>query len=283
MSRCRSSLPTAAVALDLFVEELKAAGLSVIPPRSIAPPLPVGADACDEISCALALGARHGAERIIYGSLSKLGDKIVARVSGIRPGEETPSYSDRISAMTVEDLDVVMSRVAEGIGVQAGILSPTGDSYGGADRLTDLRAVFKYEASQFLLTTTTVAGFTWGDGQFEWTMLDVFGGPVFGKGDVGAYVGGGLGLHMLHVEGQPIEKTHGEPPYQYTWLETPEQNATALTADLGVGLLLLRTYSFHIVVDLRYHHVFEEFEEVEAPEKPGKGASGFRLTFGTSH
>lgn len=57
-----------------------------------------------------------------------------------------------------------------------------------------------------------------------------------------------------------------------------KQTDTVPTLDLVAGLMALRTYDFVVVLELRYHHAFESFDDVG-----GRGAHGFMLTFGTSH
>jgi hypothetical protein len=150
---------------------------------------------------------------------------------------------------------------------------PSGDSYGGANRLTDLHIAWGFEGRNFMVETTTLMGLRWGDGSIDWTLLDLFVARMFGLGDVSTYAGGGLGIHALRIE----HRAHSQYP-DYEYYSQDSDAATALTADVGVGVVLLRTYSFRIVADARYHHVFEDF-----PEAGGKGANGLVVTFGTSY
>lgn len=297
---------TATVSRDLLEGDLEELGVIVVRVHSIETQLPAGAEGCDASDCAAELAAAHGAESVVYGSLSKLGGKIIARVRALRGGESTPFYRDQLSALSEDELDTVMRRVAEGIaggrgdserpalgtvtleeaqetrlragrrgiGVRGAFLFPTGDSYGEADHLTGLRLVYKFERERFLIETTTLLGLMWGDGSVEWSLLDVYGARIFGLGDVSSYIGGGLGIHLVHVEGPEFVPTE-YAGYPYTTRN--EQSETTLTLDAGVGLLALRTYDFELVVDLRYHHVFDDFNRVN-----GKGANGITLSFGTS-
>lgn len=140
-----------------------------------------GPEACDAPNCAAELGRRHAADQVVYGSLSRLGAKIIARLNVVRLDEPAPYYRDQLTAESVEDLDKVMRRFAEGIaagrpnsdratvesvtqtetltparpatrsglGLRAGFLFPTGNSFGGADRLTNLHAACKYEMRNY--------------------------------------------------------------------------------------------------------------------------------------
>jgi hypothetical protein len=298
---------TATVTRDLLAGELESRGVSLLG-RAGALGLPSGPEGCDEIECATTLAQERQAAQVVFGSLSQLGEKIIVRVRALRVGDAAPYYTEQLSALTEEDLDTVMRRVAEGIaagransdqatiesvtreetkapnrragrsgiGVRAGAIFPDGDSYGG-DRLTSLRLVYKFEGRGFIIESTALLGLAWNGSTAEWTPLDVFAGRLFGKGDVAGYLGGGLGIRSLAVERDVACRQC--PPGDYCDCDyTDTESATTLSADVGGGLIAFRTYSYQIVVDLRYHYVFADFDQVG-----GKGAHGFALTFGTSH
>jgi hypothetical protein len=269
--------------------------------------LPSGAAACADPACASRLGVEHHASQVVYGTLNRLGTKIIARIDVIRAGETAPYYRDQLVATTLEDLDRVMRRFAEGIaagrpnsdratvesvtnvetitplrratrtgfGLRAGVLFPTGGSFGGADRLTSLRGVYKYELRDYQIETTTLGGFAWGQGSFDWTMLDVGVTRLFTTNDVTPFAGASLGLHSVTVEDR-------HPPLQVTsygaYYMTRRESKTAPTLDLYAGMLAMRTYDFQTVIELRFHIVLDEFREVN-----GKGANGVMISFGTSH
>ncbi len=298
---------TATVIRDLLAGELETRGVAILERNGLST-LPTGADGCDEIGCAAALARERMAAQVVFGSLSRLGDKIIVRAHALRVGEPAAYYNDQISALTEEDLDVVMRRIAEGIasgransdkatvesvtreeakeprrregrsgiGLRAGFIFPADDSYGG-DRLTSLRVAYKFEGRDFLIESTALLGLAWGDDCAEWTPLDVFAARLFGKGDLAGYIGGGLGMRVVHVE-REVRDELCTPSVYYDCVDYHDDNATALSADVGGGLIAFRTYSYQVVVDLRYHYVFEDFEELG-----GHGAHGFTLTFGTSH
>lgn len=164
---------TATVVGDLLAGELESRGIAILPASRQADH-PRGDAACDDAACAADAAANHGASQVVYGSLSRLGDKIILRIRALRTGETTPSYMDQLTSTTEEDLDAVVRRAADG-------------------------------------------------------------------------------------------------------LASSSQAETTLTTDLGVGLMALRTYDLSIIVDLRYHIVWADFDAVG-----GKGAHGISLTFGTS-
>jgi hypothetical protein len=297
---------TASVTRDLLAGELETRGVSVL---GRDPTLPSGPRGCDETGCAADLARRRRAAQVVFGTLSRLGGKVIVRVRALRPEDAAPYYADQLTALTEDDLDTVMRRVAEslvagranseratiesvtreeariprrregrsGIGLQAGFLFPDGDSYGG-EHLTSLRLVYKFEARGFLIQSTALLGLAWGHGALEWTPLDVFAARVFGVGDLSAYLGGGLGVRSTRIRRDVPCEPGCSPPALCEGLCSESEGTTTLSAEVGGGILAFRTYSYEVVVDLRYHYLFAGFDRVG-----GKGAHGIVLSFGTSH
>ena len=295
---------TTFVIRDLLVGSLHDLGVQTTGAVSAEAPMPAGPEACDDPACAAALGRQHGASQVVYGSVTRLGGNVIARVNLLRVDEPAPYYRDQLTATTEEDLDKVMRRFAEGIasgrpnsdrasvesvtqaetltparratrsglGFRAGFLFPAAGSFGGADRLTNLHAAYKYEMRDFQIETTTVLGFSWGKGNFDWTILDLSVSRFFGTKDLAPYLGAGIGVH-----GVTVERRLSMPTFAGPYRSSETQSETAPTLDLIAGLLTLRTYDFEAIIELRYHYIFENFDQAG-----GKGANGFLLTFGTN-
>lgn len=298
---------TALVSTGLLRDGLSARGVQIVafPPDAVPPSMTADAAAIS------ALGQSAGADTVVYGSLSKLGSKIICAIHAHKVGQPASFFNDQLNSMTIEDLDVVMRRFAEaiaagesrvgapsidtitqaetyeprthasrrGFGMRAGFLFPAGDSYGNADRLVSIRMPFKYETHDAMIETTMLTGLAWGGENnrkegwaIDWTILDLYGARIYGVKDRATYLGGGLGVHAIRVE-------RGENIYCYDypcdWGN--DQALTTLTADLGAGMIFLRTRDFQVIVDLRYHVTFSSFDEVG-----DKGAHGLALTFGTT-
>jgi hypothetical protein len=297
---------TAAVVGDLLRDELDSRGVSVLPGSRLPPDIPKGVDACAEAACAAVAAANLGASRAVYGSLSRLGSKFIVRIQTIRAGETDPEFTDQLTATYEEDLDAVMRRFADGIvagrphsetasvnnitgeetleprrrssrasaGLRAGFLFPVDNSYGGTDRLTAVRVAFKYETEKLLVDTTPVLGFAWRGDTVEWTILDVFVARILGSGDFTPYVGAGMGVHALNIA-QVLTLSY-DPYYPYDY-PSHSQSETTLTADAGIGLMMLRTYDFSLAFDLRYHVVFSDFTNIG-----GNGAQAVSFMFGVN-
>lgn len=303
---------TLLVSRDLLVGSLEDLGLRAVADDAAAAPLPTGANACDQPACAATLGAERGAGQVVYGSLSKLGGKVIARLGVIRVGEAAPYYRDQLTASSEEDLDTVMRRFAEGIaagrpnsdrasiesvtraetspparratrtgfGLRAGFLFPSGGGFGGTSHLTNLHGAYRYELRDWQLETTTLLGLSWGEGNRDWTLLDLSVSRIFGTQDVSAFVGAGIGVHTVVVN-RFEDITYSPPPgygSPYTYRISHTQTETAPTIDLLAGVMALRTYDLAAVLEVRLHFVLANFDEVG-----GNGANGVLVTFGTSH
>ncbi|MBD3162418.1 MAG: hypothetical protein GF328_09945 [Candidatus Latescibacteria bacterium] len=296
---------TVSVFRALLADELEARGVRLVGVEERDAWHHPGIEPCELPDCARDRALLAGAEGVVYGNLRRLGRKVIVRARALRLAEPDPFYRDRLPAMQVEDLDRVALRIAEGIaggrpdsreatvesvideetrkprlrstrkglGIRAGFLVPVDKSYGDVNRLTCFSIPFKFETDDYFLETTTLAGIAFGRSfdAVDWTIFDLFGARVFGLGDRAAYVGAGVGIHSVHAELEEEGFYDPIPPPEAS------QSATTFAIDAGVGLLLLRTYDFQVVLDLRYHYVFEDFEEVN-----DRGAHGVRFSFGTN-
>lgn len=70
---------------------------------------------CADKDCAAEIGDMINAEKVVYGTISKLGEKYVISVSIVQVAMKKLIYQDRISAASAEDLDTVSKRLAKSI------------------------------------------------------------------------------------------------------------------------------------------------------------------------
>lgn len=298
---------TVRVAASLLAANLRAKGWTIAPgsPSETAASDPT--TLCDEPACAARAMLDRQAGRVVYGSMSRLGRKVLVRLSVLAAGSAAPTFTDELTAMTEEDLDTVMRRFAEaiaagspdagrasvetvlaaearrarlrssrsGVGFRSGFLFPTGKSYAGSDRMSHLQVVFKHEQPGFLIETTPLGGFTFGDGNLEWTILDVAVAKIFSRGDVAPFLGAGVGIHSTRLEKKVLRRySDGQQTYEYE--DTESESATAPIVDLVGGVLGFRTYDFELVFEARYRYFFEDFDKLG-----GKGAHGVLVMIGT--
>lgn len=295
------SANTARASSELLTGYLEDLGLEVVAGDS--------ADGCADPACAVARARERGASRVVYGSLTELRGKVIARVEVSHVDQAEPVFRDQLTANSEDELDGVMRRFAEGVvsgrrhlerptvysitefdtqtparrrsgsglGVRAGFLIPTGHSYAGSGRLASVRAVQRFEVEDFQIEVTPLLGLSWSEEVRDWMLFDVSAARLFGRRDLGTYLGGSLGMHDVILQGERslIFVNPGFPPQ--TRVVGWSQNLTAPTIDLFAGLIALRTTDLTMVAELRFHYMFARFNEVG-----GKGANGVVLSFGSS-
>ena len=300
---------TSRVFASLIAGELENQHVPVVPASALPADLPTGESACDESACAVQAARAVAAERVVYGTLTRLGSKVLVRVRAQGVDATEPDYSDQLTATTEDDLDSVARRIAltlsggdpnaqratlgsiteqetrtprrrlarAGMGLHGLVLFPMANSYTGGSQLAGFRFTTRYETpAGVFVESTPLLGIVWGAGNVEWTILDVAAGRTLGEGDFAPYFLGGLGLHTVHLQ-RSIPYTSVSPYGTYAYEQTFTQNATTLAADIGAGWMMLRTYDFSLLADLRYHVVFGSFDRVG-----GKGAHGLSVSFGTA-
>ncbi len=251
--------------------------------------------ACDRIDCARAACAAAAAEKVAYGSLIRLGPKIAVHLAAARAGEESPFFLDQLTASDEGALDEALRAMAAAIdredpradrsrfesrsmlsgvvpaggpsrprlGFHAGLLFPTGESYGGVDRMVNLRLALQNELPAIHVEMTLpMAGLAWSghlgeswddEGAVDWTLFDIFAGPRVDRGRQSFHLGVGVGLHHVRIDSSPciyrpeglaVDCSHGD------------DETTALTGDLGGGARILGDGTNELNFILRYHHVF---------------------------
>jgi len=219
---------TVAAVRAILSGELELRGFTPVSPvAEVAPPSAEGG--CDQMDCALLEAERAGADRVVYGTLSRLGEKITVRAHAARAGELSPYLRDQLTATAEGDLPFLIEDVADGVasgeatagrtsaaptgaraprlGFAGGIVFPMSDAYNRASHLTSLRLYLRQKWGRtFLEMGVPVAGIAW-SGDFassggesrtiDWTIYDLYLGKAFGTERHAAQLGAGLGLHLL--------------------------------------------------------------------------------------
>lgn len=253
---------------------------------------------CYDSQCASELGRQLGVDKAVVGSLSRLGEKIIVELRMVDVASGQVESSDQMASTTVEDLDTVIKRLAKGlasgksaektaevgliveqeareprrrvnfftVGGKVGYLFPSGDSWGGTDKLLCLDWVTRYETPDFMVES--LVGWRYQvnkeNGAYDVPVeFSFFYLPS--KSDFSPYLGGGLGIHWVAAERWDDHDTWGDEDDRIT------NNGLAL--NIGGGLMGFRTYDFRFIVDLRYTMVFAELDGQDSH-------SGISLTFG---
>ena len=215
--------------------------------------------------CAVKIGNELGAEQVLTGNLSALGDKIIVQYFLIDVLTSEDIIIDQITAANVEDLEVVMKRIAKSINekksinqdvevgqvtetetknslrrgsnknivVSFGYLYPS-NGYDDIDNslVFDLRYGFELDEAALGLMLGIRSGFA----------MNIYGQYLFTKTDFCPYLGGALGFHWVSHD------LFGD-------------KADGFELSLNTGIRAFRTYSFEILINFEYIITFNKFND----------------------
>lgn len=181
---------TNAAATQILRNELEATGkFTVIPKREMEAKLTeqgITDFSCHEIDCASNYGFTVGAEKVILGSLTKLGEGYTVEVRLVDVIKKEVVFTDRFSATSLDDLRLTLGKLAKALAAQEKIESettrfaiteeetkeprrkkayvtggvslggsfPTGDSYSDVGFLFAMGIPIRIEAGRYVLDNT---------------------------------------------------------------------------------------------------------------------------------
>lgn len=238
----------------------------------------LGDSLCTEVGCAARIGKALGADETVSCKLATLGEKVIVQYLLVDVVEGTVLMNDRMTATTVEDLDIVLKRIAKSIsehlpvsktaevglitenetrefnrreanksaGFSFGYLYPQ-HGYDEDDRsfTMDFRTGFEFEnlvvGSQLFLRK----GFG----------FNLFGNYLFSKKDICPYLGTSFGFHWVSHDNDNGYYTHDN-----TWIEE-EKKGDGFELGVNTGLQLFRTYNFQMLFSFGYTITFNDFDD----------------------
>lgn len=269
---------------QLMESELSSYGHTVVPPDKIEEKLGKTVE-CYNKECAAEIGTQMGLEKVIFGSLTKIGEKHIISAVVVESQTGEIVFSDKVTSKTAEDLDVCVSRlvksieygkeveetaevgkiteeeVEKGVKRKKAFFSSGGGfgigipvmGYGDASDNTINYYGFKgwYETPKF------AAEFDWyfgSSGAFElneWS-LGISLLYFFTTTDFSPYLSVGVARKSITI---------GYYYYDYT---------TGLALETGGGLVIFRTYDFRLVLDGRLSTSFNTIGDIDGPHSSFK-------------
>ena len=224
---------------------------------------------CTEDSCAIDLGKQYETQNVFVCTLSKLGEKIIVQYILFDVQNSKVLLSENTSALSVEDLENVMKRIAASVtkqmpidetaevgviteketvpelrrsaqrtvGFSFGYLFPT-EGYDNADRsfAFEFRTGFETETNAIGLMLAIRRGFT----------ANIYGSYLFSREDVCPYIGGAFGFHWVTHNTAPVYTLQTDGYYSYQ-NKDKKDNGFEFTAN--TGLRLFHTYDFQILLN----------------------------------
>ncbi len=235
---------------------------------------------CMESRCAVEIGKKVGASRVLGCKLSALGNKIIVQyfVVDVKSGKDV--LIDQITAATVEDLQPVMERIAlsaidlstvsknaevgkiyqeeseeplrrssrKNIGLSFGYLYPQ-NGYDNADKsfVVDLHLDYEIEDYAVGMLLAARKGFA----------MNVYGDYLFSRKDICPYIGGAFGFHWVSHEA-PVYNYY---PYTNNTISRNDKSSDGFELSLNTGIRILHTYNFQVVLELGYTFSFNDYND----------------------
>ena len=238
----------------------------------------VGDQLCDELDCAVDIGKKLNASKVLICNLTGLGEKILVYYTLIDIPSGKVKLKDKATALYVEDLDAVLKRVAVSVstdkpiqrtaevdnitaqeskeplrratntlsGFTFGYLFPQ-DGYDGDDRsfTLDFRVAQEFNPFEVGLLLAARKGFA----------VNIFGDYLFTKKDICPYAGGALGFHWIaHEQRMVFDAQTGN-------YEDDNRRGDGFELTLNGGLKLFRTYNFQILINFAYLATFNDYDD----------------------
>ncbi len=229
---------------------------------------------CDDEDCAKQVGSKLGADQVLLCKLNPLGEKIIVQYTLVEVSSGKNLLSEITTALSVEDLEPVMKRVALSVsrvspfnanqevgtivgkesieslrrasrynfGIGFGYLYPnTGydKEAGKNNRSFTVNGYFDYELQEDYAVGLMV-------GVRKGFAMNIYGNYLFSKTDVCPYVGGALGFHWV---------THDD------FLYSDSKNGDGIELGLEAGLRIFHTYNFQLFIKGEYILTFNDYND----------------------
>lgn len=236
-----------------------------------------GGTPCAESDCALEIGRKLDATEVLGCRLSALGEKIIVQFFVVSVPEHKEVLVDQATASYVEDLDLVMKRIArsavdrkpigksaevgnivasetveplrrasrKNFGFSFGYLYPQ-SGYDGGDRSFTVHAQFDYELENYAV------GMLFGVRE-GWAM-NLYGEALLSPTDFCPYVGGAFGFHWITHNDHPQYNLQGNVIRQ-----PGKGDGFEITGN--AGLRVLHTYNFQMIFNIEYIYTLNDFDD----------------------
>jgi hypothetical protein len=237
---------------------------------------------CNESECALEIGKKLGASQVLGCQLSALGEKIVVQYFLVDVATGREVLIDQVTAANVEDLEVLMKRVAKSVverapidknvevgkilvsesreplrrasrknfGISFGYLYPQ-RGYDNSDRSFVADARFDYELQEYAVGMLF--------GVRKGFAMNIYGAYLLSKTDLCPYVGAAFGFHWVSHNDWAIYYNPYSPNIYDVSQKDKRSDGFELTGNAGIRVL--HTYNFQLIFNLEYIYTLNDFDD----------------------
>ena len=225
---------------------------------------------CTEVVCAVEIGKKLDADLVLITNLSKLGEKIIIQYNLVDVNKGQSTVLDNTTSNTIEDLEVVMKRIAMSVveqkplaqtvevgaimekeddipkrrsarrfwGLSFGYLYPQHGYQDVDDRSFALDFRSGYEVKNIAVGLQLAARFGFA--------ANIYTSYLFTKKDLCPYVGGALGFHWVAHDEAFTDK---------------DKRGDGLEFIANAGIRAFRTYNFQVILNIDYAITFNDYED----------------------
>ncbi len=228
---------------------------------------------CFDVECAKKLGNKLGAGQVFGCNLSALGEKIIVQYFLLDLPEGKELIKDQTTSLTIEDLEMVMKRIAKSvaelepllegarvgnitlneskkslrkasnknIGLSFGYLYPqTGYDDSDKSLVVDFRVGYELENYTVGMLLGIRKGFA----------MNVYASYLFSQKDICPFIGGAFGFHWV-----------SHTPSYDNYVERNDLNADGFEMTARTGVIAFRTYNFQVMLNLEFINTFNDYDD----------------------
>lgn len=231
---------------------------------------------CDDEECAKQIGSKLGADQVLICKLNPLGEKIIVQYILVETSSGKNLLSEQTTALSVEDLEPVMKRIAISIarltpfdknkevgnivgkesieslrqaarfnfGVGFGYLYPQ-KGYSSDKKSFTLNAYFDYEIENYAVGLMI--------GGREGFAINLYGNYLFTKTDLCPYVGGALGFHWVSNHSNFVTYSYNN--------SSSSKDEDGIELGLEAGVRIFHTYNFQFFIKGEYILTFNDYND----------------------
>lgn len=241
----------------------------------------VGENGCFEEGCAIEIGRKLSADQVMLGSFSKLGEKVIVQYTLLDVASEKILIADNTTANTIEDLELIMKRIAQSVvhqksfdhtvdvtsvtekeneiprrrsarrfsGISFGYLYPLEGYDGDREKSFTLDFRVGYEMRHAVVGMHIAArkGFA----------TNIFASYLLTKTDICPYIGGAFGFHWIPHD-DVEEMVYEDGAYE---LQKVDKREDGFEVTFNGGVRMFRTYNFQVMLNVDYIMTFNDFDD----------------------
>lgn len=242
----------------------------------------LGDEQCTDEECAKQIGEELDVERVLLCKLNPLGDKIIVQYILVETSTGKNLLSEQTTALSLEDLELVMNRVAISVsklapfdanqevgnivgkesvedlrrasrfnfGIGFGYLYPS-NGYDDDKKSFTLNGYFDYEIQDYSVGLMV--------GGRKGFAVNLYGNYLFSKSDICPYLGGALGFHWVTSHKNSFAIV--EPAYSSYYNNPQDKTSDGIELGFETGIRILHTYNVQLFVKLEYIITFNEYDD----------------------